>query len=205
MSEITKKLLDVQNFLKAPKNQFNSFGKYKYRSCEDILEAAKPLCISNNILLTLSDDVINVGISNYVKATASITDGVETISVSAMAREAVNKKGMDDSQITGTASSYARKYALNGLFCIDDTKDTDSMDNRTVEKAGPDTDLVDANKITGFHAITWDNMLASMKLDTRIATGKTASDANIIDGVTSWEKKGKPAKEICGQMIKYFK
>jgi len=123
-----KKLAIVQGALKAPKNQFNSFGKYNYRSCEDILEAAKPLCLENGLLLTISDRVINVGDMNYVEATATIWDveGGTKIEVSASARESVTKKGMDDSQITGSTSSYARKYALNGLFCIDDTKDTDS-------------------------------------------------------------------------------
>jgi len=123
-----KKLLEVQKELKAPKNQFNSFGKYNYRSCEDILEAAKPLCNQNGLVLNLSDDIDNIGNHNYVKATATVID-VETGEkhfVTASAREAVTKKGMDDSQITGSSSSYARKYALNGLFSIDDTKDADT-------------------------------------------------------------------------------
>jgi len=125
---VYKRLSDVQKILKAPKNQFNNFGKYKYRSCEDILEAAKPICIENGLVLTLTDKVVNVGDSNYIEATAMVID-IETSQaheVSASARESVTKKGMDDSQITGTASSYARKYALNGLFCIDDTKDADT-------------------------------------------------------------------------------
>ena len=125
-----KELIAIQAELKAPKGQTNSFGKYKYRSCEDILEAVKPLCIKNNCLLTISDEMIMLGDRFYVKATAtlSVTD-LTPISVSAYARESLTKKGMDDSQITGSASSYARKYALNGLFCIDDTKDADTMDN----------------------------------------------------------------------------
>lgn len=122
------KLSNVQKELKAPKNQYNSFGKYKYRSCEDILEAAKPLCIQNGLILTVSDEIVLVGERYYIKATASVIDiesGVNHFAT-ALARESENKKGMDDSQITGTASSYARKYALNGLFCIDDTKDAES-------------------------------------------------------------------------------
>lgn len=119
-------LIKIQSELKAPKGQYNSFGKYRYRSAEDILEAVKPLCAKYNCQLTLSDELQSIGERYYVKATVSITDGKETVSVSAYAREEETKKGMDGSQITGTASSYARKYALNGLFCIDDTKDADT-------------------------------------------------------------------------------
>ena len=127
-----KELIAIQSELKAPKGQTNSFGKYKYRSCEDILEAVKPLCIKHNCLLTISDEMIMLGERYYVKATAEIKTSDSTVtSVSAYAREALSKKGMDESQITGSASSYARKYALNGLFCIDDTKDADTMDNRS--------------------------------------------------------------------------
>lgn len=121
-----KELIEIQKKLKAPKGQYNSFGKYKYRSAEDILEAVKPLCHENNCTLTLSDTLENIGDRYYIRATVSITNGTETVSVSAYARENETKKGMDGSQITGTASSYARKYALNGLFCIDDTKDADT-------------------------------------------------------------------------------
>ena len=118
--------MKIQKELKAPKGQYNSFGKYKYRSAEDILEAVKPLNIENGLLLTLSDEAIVVGDWNYNKATARLTDGENEIIVTANAREAENKKGMDASQITGTASSYSRKYALNGLYLIDDTKDADT-------------------------------------------------------------------------------
>ncbi len=120
-------LVEIQQKLKAPKNQTNSFGGYKYRSCEDILEAVKPLLKNCSILL--SDEVVNVGTKNYVKAIAMFTNGKDQIIATAYAREAEDKKGMDDAQITGSASSYARKYALNGLFAIDDTKDADTMDN----------------------------------------------------------------------------
>ena len=135
----------VQRELKAPKGQYNSFGKYKYRSCEDIVEAVKPLLNEHGLILTMSDDVVEFGnyahkkttgndvveISGsriYIKATATVIDVVtgDKIEVTAMAREPEEKKGMDCSQITGTASSYARKYALNGLFAIDDTKDADT-------------------------------------------------------------------------------
>lgn len=117
----------IQKELKAPKSNVNTFGKYKYRSCEDILEAVKPLL--GKAVLVLSDDIVEVGGRVYVKATALLKEGDKYESVHAYAREALDKKGMDDAQITGSASSYARKYALNGLFCIDDTKDADTQDN----------------------------------------------------------------------------
>ena len=117
-------LTEIQKKLKAPKSNYNSFGKYNYRSCEDILEAVKPLLGDNT--LTLSDEVVQIGDRIYVKATAVFRDGARETRVSAFAREAESKKGMDESQVTGTASSYARKYALNGLFLIDDTKDADT-------------------------------------------------------------------------------
>lgn len=128
MSEksFTEKLIHIQKELKAPKGQYNSFGKYKYRSAEDILEAVKPLNAEQGLLLTLSDEPVLVGNWNYIKATATITSGTESHVVTAFARESETKKGMDHSQITGTASSYARKYALNGLYLIDDTKDADT-------------------------------------------------------------------------------
>lgn len=125
------KLLKIQSELKAPKNQRNSFGNYNYRSCEDILEAVKPLLKENNLTLTISDEVVNIGAHNYVKTTAMLGDGTDIIEVSAFAREPESQKGMSDAQLTGASSSYARKYALNGLFAIDDTKDADSQDNRT--------------------------------------------------------------------------
>ena len=147
-------LLKIQEELKAPKGQYNSFGKYNYRSCEDILEAVKPLLQAHSCTLTLSDDIVQVGERYYVKATATIvTDNGESVAVTAFARESLDKKGMDDSQITGTASSYARKYALNGLFLIDDTKDADTDENRTertqrAAKAKPKSEPKDPNKLT---------------------------------------------------------
>lgn len=124
----------IQRELKAPKGQFNAFGKYKYRNCEDILEAVKPL-LGDGVLL-LSDELVNLGDRFYVKATARLQVGKDFVEVQAYAREALDKKGMDEAQITGAASSYARKYALNGLFCIDDTKDADS-DEKPVAEAKP--------------------------------------------------------------------
>ena len=121
-------IISIQNELKAPKGQFNSFGRYKYRSCEDILEAVKPLLHKYSCSLNISDEVVMVGDRFYIKATATLRkDTGEVVSSSvAYAREDESKKGMDGAQVTGAASSYARKYALNGLFCIDDTKDADT-------------------------------------------------------------------------------
>ena len=120
---------DIQHKLKAPKGQYNSFGKYNYRSCEDILEGVKPLLKEHDLALLIDDEIVQIGERYYVKATAKITDGREIVSATAYAREPDTKKGMDESQITGATSSYARKYALNALLCIDDTKDADTMDN----------------------------------------------------------------------------
>lgn len=122
-----KELIAIQAELKAPKGQTNKFGGYKYRSCEDILEAVKPLLRKHNAALTLTDDIIQIGGDVFVKATATFyAESSAPVAVSAFARHPKEKKGMDDSQITGAASSYARKYALNGLFCIDDTRDADT-------------------------------------------------------------------------------
>lgn len=129
----TEKLITVQCDLKAPKGQRNDFGKYNYRSAEDIVNAVKPLNKEQGLLLTLSDKMILIGDRYYVEATATITDGETSQNYTAYAREAVAKKGMDESQITGTASSYARKYALNGLYLIDDTKDADTNEYKQQE------------------------------------------------------------------------
>lgn len=126
---IYEKLLYIQNELKCSKNQFNKFGNYKYRNAEDILEAVKPICLKYKAVINVRDTIIQVGDRYYVEATAYITDvekPADYIENRACAREEESKKGMDSSQVTGATSSYARKYALNGLLCIDDTKDTDS-------------------------------------------------------------------------------
>jgi len=131
MADITfqQKIVAIQSMLKAPKGQYNSFGKYNYRSCEDILEGVKPLLSEQELILTIEDSIEMIGDRYYVKATATLSDGTNSISTSAYARESLDKKGMDASQVTGATSSYARKYALNGLLAIDDTKDADTMDN----------------------------------------------------------------------------
>ena len=139
---IYEKLAAIQADLKAPKGQYNSFGKYNYRSCEDILEAVKPLLKANGVILRLYDEVIQIGDRYYIKATAHLSDAKteEGTSNTAYAREQEIKSGMDASQITGTASSYARKYALNGLFLIDDTKDADTDEHAKQTGAKPKED-----------------------------------------------------------------
>lgn len=166
--ELQERLLAIQAELKAPKGQFNKFGNYKYRSAEDILEAVKPLCQSSDLLLTLSDELVCIGERYYIKATATIIHGESEFSVTAYAREEENKKGMDGSQITGTASSYARKYALNGLFLIDDTKDADTnayreQQDRATKKKTDKITAADAKNLTQLIELkgkTVENMLA---------------------------------------------
>jgi hypothetical protein len=147
---IYAKLLAIQSELKVPKNQYNSFGKYPYRSCEDIVEEAKPILKKHNTVTTISDKMIEVGNRVYVEATARLTciETKESITVTASAREAESKKGMDASQITGATSSYARKYALNGLYAIDDTKDADSMRPERKEVAKVQEVFPNAKEIT---------------------------------------------------------
>ena len=133
---VYEKLLKIQGSLKAPKGQYNGFGKYKYRSCEDILEALKPLLVENKAVVTINDSLVQVGERYYVQAVATLTDVEDgkQVSVMAYAREALSKKGMDESQVTGATSSYARKYALNGLFAIDDNKDMDYMQGQFTDE-----------------------------------------------------------------------
>lgn len=123
---LLQKLSKIQLELKAPKSNFNKFGGFYYRSLEDILEAVKPLLDKHGLTLTISDEPVMIGDRFYIKATARISDGKENLEVTAYAREAAGKKGMDEAQVTGASSSYARKYCLNGLFLIDDTKDPDT-------------------------------------------------------------------------------
>ena len=133
---IYEKIYNIQQYLNAPKGQYNSFGKYKYRSCEDILEALKPHLWSQKLVIILSDEVKEIGGRVYVEATATAVDVEtgETVAARASAREEDSKKGMDSSQVTGASSSYARKYALNGLFAIDDNKDSDSTNTGDAPK-----------------------------------------------------------------------
>lgn len=147
---IAEKLLNIQQELKAPKNQRNNFGGYNYRSCEDILEAVKPLLKANKCALTISDELVSIGERFYIRATATLTDAEnkdEYFSNTAYAREAETKKGMDESQITGACSSYARKYALNGLFCIDDVKDADATNTHDKEEPKAEVKKASAKQI----------------------------------------------------------
>lgn len=136
---IYQKLSEIQKELFVPKGQRNDFGKYNYRSCEDILQAVKPICEAKGCVLTINNDLVNIGDRNYVKATAVLIDleTSEKIESTAHAREELEKKGMDGSQITGSASSYARKYALAGLFCIDNEKDSDATNTHGADDTKP--------------------------------------------------------------------
>jgi hypothetical protein len=147
MKAITKKLIQIQSELKAPKEQFNKFGNYAYRNCEDILEALKPILKKNEAALIIEDEITLVGDRYYIKAVVTLFDGSEQIKTSAYARESFDKKGMDDSQITGAASSYARKYALNGMFLIDDNKDADTTNTHEKEKVSQPVQVF--KKLTG--------------------------------------------------------
>lgn len=133
----TERVIAVQSQLKAPKNQWNKFGGFNYRSCEDILEAVKPLLKAEGLFLTITDDIVMLGDRYYVKATATLSDGERSLPSQAFAREEASKKGMDGGQVTGTASSYARKYALNGLLAIDDSKDADALNNGKAKATAP--------------------------------------------------------------------
>lgn len=135
--KLHEKLLAIQTKLKAPKGQYNKFGNFNYRSAEDILEAVKPLNVEQGLLLTITDEIKEVGGRIYVVATATVSDGTDELKVSAFAREPENKKGMDESQITGATSSYARKYALNGLYAIDDNKDADTDEHKQQQENAP--------------------------------------------------------------------
>jgi len=165
-----KRLTALQHELKAPKGQFNGFGKYKYRNCEDILEAVKPLLVKHELGLTVSDEIVFIGSRFYVKATAKLcnVDSVGGTEVYGYARECDSKKGMDDAQLTGSCSSYARKYALNGLFLIDDTKDADSMENKPAITAKQD-----ATKPV-FSSGMYDSMVE--KFTAAIATNERTAD-----------------------------
>lgn len=169
-------LKTIQAELKAPKGNYNQFGKYHYRNCEDILEAVKPLCAKYDSVLTLSDKPILIGERYYIEATATLRTPRNCFEVRAYAREEDTKKGMDASQITGAASSYARKYALNGLFCIDDTKDADTSKEGPAEKA-------------------------QQKQDTEQEQNQRISSFQVDEVVEMCDKHHKDAADMC----KYFK
>ena len=176
---VYEKLSIVQSELKAPKSQFNSFGKYSYRSCEDILEALKPLINKYKVAVTLSDQIVLIGDRYYLEATATFidTESGEKIEVKALAREEENKKGMDSCQLTGSTSSYARKYALNGLFSIDDNKDSDFTNKHGKEEIKPNmipTELKIENKWTNTKSENNDYVITEKQLKRLITIGSNA-------------------------------
>lgn len=192
---IYMKLVEVQSELKAPKSQFNKFGNYAYRNCEDILEALKPLLNEVKAIVSISDEVVLVGERYYIKATVKFIDAEtgEVVEASAMAREEESKKGMDSSQLTGSTSSYARKYALNGLFAIDDTKDSDTTNTHGKDNV---TTLSDA-QLKRMYAIGSKAGYSNSKVDTMIKQ-KYSKDAkfmtkteydNVVDGLEKIVKK----------------
>lgn len=187
-----EKLTSVQRDLRAPKSKFNNFGKFKYRSCEDILEAVKPLLIEQGLLLTISDSIEAFGDKIYVKATATITDGITSIANAALARDPITKSGMDGAQVTGASSSYARKYALNGLFLIDDMIDADGMDisepkkksTTKVEQVAPVSreELIEKAKALG---IDFSVLIKYYKHDTL----EELTDKELTDAIAKKERK----------------
>lgn len=190
------KLVEIQKKLKAPKGQYNNFGKYKYRSCEDILEAVKPILAENGCTLTLSDEIVLIGDRFYVKATARLKGDNLCEETIAYAREDLDKKGMDGSQITGTASSYARKYALNGLFCIDDTKDadTDEYANQTkkpAQKTAPTTEAKAEKEVFDSNHPLWQkalNLMVAGKGSIKALQDKYIVPANVETQITEYLK-----------------
>jgi len=167
---MNEKLLKVQQELKAPKSQRNNFGGYNYRSCEDIFEAVKPILEKEKLTLRVTDELVLIGDRYYIKATAILSDGKDTIENVAYAREEETKKGMDGSQITGASSSYARKYALNGLFLIDDTLDSDATND------GSEKPKVETKKVTP-------------KKETTIEVAKPIEEPKTEDALMSLEDK----------------
>jgi hypothetical protein len=181
-----EKLIKIQQELKVPKNNRNTFGNYNYRSCEDIVEAVKPLCARYDLVLTLSDEVVEVGGRVYVKAEArlqsfevsTMKDVLTTQACYGYAREAEVKKGMDEAQITGSASSYARKYALNGLFAIDDTKDADATNNHEMSTTEAFTILRKASTLSELKT-AFEKLPQSIKADAEVIALKDELKNNL--------------------------
>lgn len=171
MKEFYEKLIKIQSELKAPKNQRNGYGNYNYRSCEDIFEAVKPLLRKYNLVLTVNDELVLIGDRYYIKATATLTDGTNNILNTSYAREEETKKGMDGSQITGSSSSYARKYALNGLFLIDDVKDSDYTN--TGDSKAKVRDVKEVKEDKGSNRIVLINKITELELELDIPHEKT--------------------------------
>ena len=177
MADFYKKLIKVQATLNAPKSQFNSFGKYHYRSCEDIMGALKPLLAAEGLFQHVSDEIVMIGDRHYVKATVIVTDGELSVSNSALAREDRDKKGMDGAQVTGASSSYARKYALNGMWNIDDSKDADTNEFRDQQARQARNEIKQQSK-------------PSLE---RI-------EGQTLNAVTQWANEGMSAEHICERL-----
>ena len=205
-----KELQSIQSKLKAPKSQYNNFGKYSYRSCEDILEAVKPLLAEEKCTLTISDDITMIGAWIYVKATATLTNESGTKEqTTAFAREEAVKKGMDAAQITGSTSSYARKYALNGLFCIDDTKDPDTT-NQGNQDVKPNSKTPAKSTSTGKKVVPMEMLLSEEflkslhELDKKNrAEGKTKPIHSILE--SRYVLTNDEIKQICRALGEYEK
>ena len=185
---ITEKLNFIQHELKVKKSNVNSFAKFNYRTLDDIFENVKPLLDKTGCVLTISDELVDKNNGTYIKATVELSDGNDSISVDAFARESVGKKGMDDPQMTGTASTYARKYACNGLFAIDDTEDSDSMDNR-------EQTLLNGKKLTKGH-ITVDQNLKLDRLSRDPALKGTDTPAKVRKLIDENPTEDRAAKAI---------
>ena len=177
MADFYKKLIKVQATLNAPKSQFNSFGKYHYRSCEDIMGALKPLLAAEGLFQHVSDEIVMIGDRHYVKATVTVTDGELSVSNSALAREDRDKKGMDGAQITGASSSYARKYALNGMWNIDDSKDADTNEFRDQQARQAKNEIKQQSKPT-----------------------LERIEGQTLNAVTQWANEGMSAEHICERL-----
>lgn len=177
MADFYKKLIKVQATLNAPKNNFNSFGKYHYRSCEDIMSALKPLLAAEGLFQHVSDEIVMIGDRHYVKATVTVTDGELSVSNSALAREDRDKKGMDGAQVTGASSSYARKYALNGMWNIDDSKDADTNEFRDQQARQAKNEIKQQSKPALEHI-----------------------EGQTLNAVTQWAGEGMSAEHICERL-----
>ena len=187
MSEFYSKLIKVQATLNAPKGQRNTFGNYNYRSCEDIMGAVKPLLAEHGLVQFVSDEIVMVGDRFYVKATVTVTDGKTTHEVHGFARESLAKKGMDDAQVTGSTSSYARKYALNGMYNIDDTKDADTNEYRQQAQQKANNSV--KQQATGFNP---DDAL------NKAMSAVSAADMNTLTAL--WNQYGKDLKSYPDQL-----
>lgn len=188
-----EKIISIQNDLKAPKSQYSKYGNYNYRSCEDILKAVKPLNKKMGLLLTLTDEPVMIGDRFYIKATALLTDGNESKSIVGYAREAESKTKMDDSQVTGSASSYARKYALNGLYLIDDKKDSDAL---------PPTDQASEENLHEVFIETFNKYVRDISNITK--TSKEVIAANAL-GKLGYERIEQVTEEFYSELIGYLK